>query len=87
MIDGKDSVKRAREYFDSVYQDAKLQEVLLEESELSEDGKHWLITFGFDWQPSSGTSSIGPGERRYKLITLDAESGAVLSMKNARFGS
>ena len=79
MIDAKQAVTNARAFFDQVYHGGPLREVLLEEVQLS--GESWMITFGFDWQPESGTSSIGPGDRKYKMLELDAADGRVLSMK------
>ncbi len=81
MIDAKEAVKIADEYFTGMYEDGSLKEVLLEEAELIEDGKFWLVTYGFDWQPLSGTSSIGPGDRKHKAIKVDAETGRMVSMK------
>lgn len=81
MIDAREAVDKARVYFESVYQGSGLKEVLLEEIELIEEGKYWLVTFGFDWIPASGTSSIGPGERKHKAVTLDAGTGQLISMK------
>ena len=81
MIDAKEAVKISKEYFQSMYDGNNLSELLLEETDLIEDGKYWLITFGFDWTPISGTSSIGPGDRKYKAVKLDAETGSLISMK------
>ncbi len=81
MIDIKDAVTTARENFDKLYQGGALGEVLLEEAELSEDEKFWLVTFSFDWQPNSGTASLGPGDRRYKVLRIDAQEGRMISMK------
>ena len=81
MIDAKDAVKIARDYFQSMFEGNNLSELLLEETDLIEDGKFWLITFGFDWTPTSGTSSIGPGDRKHKAVRLDAETGSLVSMK------
>ena len=83
MIDAKEAVSKARDYFQHMFENRAIQELLLEEAELSEDGKFWLITFGFDWQPSSGTASIGPGERKYKVMKLSTESGEMVAMKRA----
>ncbi|MGI0489076.1 hypothetical protein ACN4EK_27005 [Pantanalinema rosaneae CENA516] len=50
MIDLKTAVKAAYEYFDSI-QDMignQLQDLRLEEVELSDDRKFWLITLGFE---------------------------------------
>lgn len=84
MIQAQEAVKLARESFDAVFASDAVAEVLLEEVELSDDGKFWLVTYSFDWQPTSGTSSIGPGDRRYKLLRLDIESGKLISMKTTQ---
>ena len=78
MIDAEEAVKKGRSYFDAVLAGGTLREVLLEEVDMVDDGRFWLVTFGFDWQPESGTSSIGPGDRKYKAVKLDAESGRVM---------
>ena len=81
MIDAKEAVKIAGECFANMYEEGSLREVLLEEAELVEDGKYWIVTYGFDWQPLSGTSSIGPGDRKHKAFKIDAETGRMVSMK------
>lgn len=52
MIEVKEAVRIARDYLEEMYQnDAK--DVLLEETVLSEDGKHWFITLSYDATPMS----------------------------------
>ena len=87
MIEATEAVTKAQEYFAGVYKDAPLSEVLLEETELVEDGKYWAVTFGFDWQPGSGTRSLGPGERLYRVLKLESETGTMVSMKKAIIGA
>lgn len=87
MIDPKEAVRIAGEHFHAMHEGSALKEVLLEEVELIEDGKFWLVTYGFDWQPESGTTSIGPGDRKHKALKLDAESGAMISMKIVNINS
>ena len=81
MIDAREATRISRDYFDAMYDGASMGEVLLEEIELIEEGKYWLVTYGFDWNPTSGTSSIGPGDRKHKAVKLDAENGQMISMK------
>ena len=83
MIDATEAVTKAREYFESFYTGSPLEEVMLEEAELIESGPFWDITFGFDWQPSKGTRSLGPGERLFRVVRLDASNGRMVSMKKA----
>ena len=84
MLDVQIAVEKARECFEGMFKSDAIAEVLLEEVTLSEDNLFWMITFSFDWQPHSGTSSIGPGARRYKQLQLDAEKGLLISMKTAQ---
>jgi len=85
MIDATEAVTKAREYFNSFYDGQALQEVMLEEAELVDE--FWEITFGFDWQPTKGTRSLGPGERLFKVVRLRAEDGMMVSMKKATSNS
>lgn len=87
MIDATEAVNKARGYFNSFYEGQQLEELMVEEAELMEDGAFWDITFGFDWQPSKGTRSLGPGERLFKVVRLNAEDGKMVSMKKATSNS
>ena len=51
----------------------------LEEVELSEDEKHWLITLGF--QEYRGLTPFDQASQKYKLFTVDATTGQVRAMK------
>lgn len=87
MIDAAQAVSRAQDYFTTFFKDSPLTEVLLEEAELADDGRFWDVTFGFDYQPGSGSRGLGPGERMFKVVRIDAESGNMVSMKNAVINS
>lgn len=58
-------------------------DLTLEEVQLSDDGRRWLITLGHrEAVPVSvGLSWPATGMRDYKLFEVDASSGAVVSMK------
>ena len=62
----------------------------IEEVELTDDGRYWLITLSFDvpveLNPSMGTTLATVGERQYKVFKVDARSGEVLSMKIREIG-
>ena len=75
MIDAKEAAKKATDYFNSLYEDKSFRGLRLEEVEQTEDGL-WLVTLRFD-SPAVG----GLIDREYKLFTIKAESGEVLSMK------
>jgi hypothetical protein len=92
MIDVKQAVQAAREFLVNLYHEAEIRDVLVEEVELSEDSRNWLITLGFsapkpatvgdEKQAKRVAELIGPRyERWYKLFTIDSETGEVKSMK------
>ena len=58
MIDIKEAVKKAHEYITNIYPGDNFKNLYLEEVELSEDEKFWLVTFGFDryYEPSNAHS-------------------------------
>jgi hypothetical protein len=88
--DVRAAAKAAVNYIQS-FQDllGNLENLRLEEVELSEDRKYWLITLGFDINNNSEVDEnplfpITEGtkqERQYKLIKVDTVSGQVQSMK------
>lgn len=89
-IDARGAVMAAKKYFDDLQEliGNTLQDILLEELELSEDKKFWLITLGFN-RPVHKTKNplipeIMPSpeyKREYKLFKIDSETGEVQSMK------
>ena len=88
-IDVRAAVHAAQIYFQSL-QDLMGNETTnlrLEEVELSEDKKFWLITLGYDLSNSvknNPLETIGIGiveNREYKIFKVDSETGEVESMK------
>ncbi|QLE55465.1 hypothetical protein [Nostoc sp. TCL26-01] len=86
-IDVKTAVKAAYEYIISI-QDMlgnSLNDLRLEEVELSPDQQFWLITLGFDVseksQPSPLFNSSVTTKRVYKLFKVDSFTGKVEAMK------
>jgi hypothetical protein len=71
----------------------QVQDLRLEEVELSEDKKFWFVTLGFERpvvQRKNSLSELMPApalppdykyEREYKIFKIDAETGEVQSMK------
>ena len=84
MIDIKEASQKAIDHIHALYPNRNLGDILLEEAELSGDGKYWMITVSFNRQGSSGGvgESVFTGNRSYKVFKLLAENGDVLSMKN-----
>ncbi len=85
----RDAVNSAVQYFQDI-QDLfgnKVENLRLEEAELSDDRQTWLITLGFDIPVSYNSLSnlLQPQtiryEREYKLFRVDAETGEVEAMK------
>jgi hypothetical protein len=81
-VDVKSAVQLAFEYLKS-FQDfmgSQLENLRLEEVELSDNEPFWLITLGFD-VPTDG-EFFGPKQRReYKLLKVNSETGQVQAMK------
>ncbi|HEX5506378.1 MAG TPA: hypothetical protein VFW96_27425 [Thermomicrobiales bacterium] len=84
-VDVKEAVRRALAFLRDLYPDGALPNLRLEEVELSEDGRHWLVTYGFtaaeqDVGTNALWSAIGGSTTRqrrdYTLIQVDAETGA-----------
>jgi hypothetical protein len=86
-IDVKEAAKAAAEYFVELYPDTQYSDLMLEEVELSEDEKHWLITLSYASEPPppppSGLDKLFSklSSRKYKLFKIDAATGKAESMK------
>jgi hypothetical protein len=90
MLEVKEAVAAAASKAQELYEDKELEDLALEEVELSDDKRFWLITLGFYMtRPNApkGLAStvlgIDPARlnRRYKTFTVDAETGKITSMK------
>lgn len=90
MIDVLQAVQTARNYLGMLYDVNQLQDIQLEEVEISDDGKTWLVTLGFS-RPLSPTEALHSlpaaltGEqqhkRDYKIFRIDSENSQVKAMK------
>ena len=80
MIDVKKAADIAKEYLTSFFPDG--ENVQLEEVELSQDKKFWKITLSFEGVADAVASSMLVGKSpKFKVFTLDAKTGSVISMK------
>ena len=92
MVDVKEAVGKAMDYLKDMYQIDQFKDVLLEEVDLSEDNKFWNVTIGFTRQQESTSGGpmatlIGQStefKREFKVFQIDAESGALRSMRSRR---
>lgn len=81
MLDVKQASKLAIEYFANLYE-KKYPNLNLEEAEISEDGKYWFITLGYDVDsPFSAMLPLTKTGREFKRFKIDIERGKVLSMQ------
>jgi len=80
MLDVKEAARRASEYFAGLYSDQNIPNVQLEEVEISDDGRHWLITLSYPVAPELAALNFN-FKRKYKVFTIDAKTGEVKSMK------
>src|SRR5262245_30839713 len=55
-LDGRQATERALKYFHSLFSSLSVSDVTLEEIELSEDGKFWMVTLGFNARRPESTT-------------------------------
>lgn len=92
MMDVKEVVRKAMDYLNDMYQTDQFKDILLEEVDLSEDNKLWNVTIGFARRQESTTGGpmatlIGQStefKREYKVFHIDAETGALRSMRSKK---
>lgn len=91
QIDVRSAVIAAKQYFENIkdMMGDSINNILLEEVELSENKKFWYVTLGFSRPVAKNEKSLIPDaislvtktEREYKMFIVDAETGEVKSMK------
>lgn len=86
MISMKQAVASAVDFAKALYAEEHLTDLQVEEIESSEDDKLWFITLGWGAPPGSepglfGGLSSAVMRRVYKVFSIDAETGEVISMK------
>jgi hypothetical protein len=74
MVDVKEAAKTASDYLAGLYSLDAWDDLRLEEVELTEDEKYWLITLSYQ------DKKMIP-RRQYKIFKINAETGKVQSMK------
>jgi hypothetical protein len=88
MLTVKEAAQAAQDWARDLYPKSALKHLRLEEVELSGDERYWNITLGWV-EPAVRENPLGAAlnsgarvlPRVYKTLVVDAESGAVKSMK------
>lgn len=84
MVDIKQAAQAAEAFARSLYDERGLPKLRIEEVDLSEDGRAWEITLGWD-DPAPGAPGLVTlgfsTPRVYKTFRVDSASGEVKSMK------
>ncbi len=78
MISAKEAAVKAEEYFRSIYEGQDIRNILVEEIELVENRKFWLITLGFS---ETGVALFDYERRKFKKFKVNAETSEVIAMK------
>lgn len=76
MLDAKAAAQAALKHFADLMGSGPAG-AALEEIEWLEDAKHWLVTVGYN-----EASGLGLGQRKFKILRVEAETGRVVSMKS-----
>ncbi len=86
MVDIREAAQAALQFMRDIYEEDDLDKLGVEEVERDTENGHWLVTVGVGGAKPASTMSVVEGEgvdRHYKVIQIDAESGAVISMRNS----
>lgn len=82
-IDVKEAAKAAAAFFKELFPQTQYSDLTLEEVELSEEEKHWLITLSYSVEPPPPPEGLGAlfgGSKKYKIFKIDATNGKVEAM-------
>jgi hypothetical protein len=77
MIDAKAAATNAEKFLHALFEGKPIGSVRVEEAELGDDAKHWMITLSFD----AKVNSIGLDPRALKVFKVRTDDGLVVSMK------
>lgn len=83
MITVKEAAKIARDYLINLYTDTNIYDV--EEVELTEENKYWLITIAMADEHIQLANILGAGKKKYKIVQVDSQTGEVRSVKIRKF--
>lgn len=89
MLELKETIKKAFEHFELIYEGEKLPNKLLEEIEYDDESDIWKVVIGFDSDRITtrtegsamfGTATVREKERKYKQIRLKGQDGSFVKM-------
>ncbi len=80
MVDVKYATQNAFKYLKEL-QEGDIQGILLEEVEITEDEKFWLITLSFLDPEQRVPEILNIPRRKYKIFKINSTTGQVVSMK------
>ena len=87
VVDVKEAAKLAKDYVADLFAEEGIGNLGLEEIELADDGRHWMVTVGFfrPWD-QGGLATITLGQRglrrSFKVLRIDNQSSSVESIKD-----
>lgn len=87
IVNIKEAVARAFQFVKDMYEDSKIENVLLEEVTMPENSSSfWDVTLSFmqPCPPKDITDVFAPKEymRTYKIIRINTNTGEVISMRD-----
>ena len=87
-INVHEAVRAAVDFFEETFAHEKTSHLQLEEIELSEDGRFWLVTVGYDDPVALEDDLIKASAllrrrplRKYKIVRVDAQTGRAVAVK------
>jgi hypothetical protein len=81
IIEVSDAAQAAIAYANKLFPPSVRSEVSLEEVELTEDEKYWLITLGLTTSGQNTAKwAFGPPKAKFKRFKVDARTGRVVAM-------
>jgi hypothetical protein len=83
MIDARTAATGAVQYLKGLYE-GSVSLFVVEEAELTEDKKWWIITLSF-LGPHANPFALASDPKEYKEFKIDSETGEIVWMKIKRF--
>ena len=82
-VTAKQAAQAAAKYLNEVCTPPAIENVLLEEIELSGDSRFWQVTLSFKQYPSSSMLSevLDTAEKKLRVFKINGSTGKVVSMK------